>query len=139
MAADSRAHVLDLLNQTWPGAQFSEAQESIAAIVKRIFELPASRKPHPFNLQLRGTNFQIKVWEALLAIPFGMAVTCRDVAEAVGSPGATRAVGTAIGKNPVAYLIPCHRVIRKLGDFGNYAGGRARKMALIGWESAIKI
>ena len=60
----------------------------------------------------------------------------QTVAGAIGSPGTTRAVGTAVGNNPVAYLIPCHRVIRKMGDFGSYAGGRARKMALIGWESA---
>ena len=87
-------------------------------------------------IMLKGTNFQIKVWEALLRIPTGTAVTYQDVATAVGSPGAVRAVGTAIGKNPISYLIPCHRVIRKNAEFGNYGSGSARKKAILGWEAA---
>ena len=135
----TEARKVESLRNQWPEADLVEDSAHIVVLAQRIFPAAGAAVSAPLYLHIKGTNFQIKVWEALLAIPFGMAVTCRDVAEAVGSPGATRAVGTAIGKNPVAYLIPCHRVIRKLGDFGNYAGGRARKMALIGWESAIKI
>jgi AraC family transcriptional regulator of adaptative response/methylated-DNA-[protein]-cysteine methyltransferase len=127
---------VESLRYQWPDADLLEDDAHIVALAERVFPTAPGAVPEPLYLHIKGTNFQIKVWEALLAIPFGAAVTYQAVAEAVGSPGATRAVGTAIGKNPVAYLIPCHRVIRKLGDFGNYAGGRARKMAIIGWESA---
>ena len=78
----------------------------------------------------------MKVWEALLKIPFGTAVSYEDVAVQVGIPGATRAVGSAVGKNPISFIIPCHRVIRKTADFGNYGGGTARKKAILGWEAA---
>lgn len=134
----TEARRVESLRNQWPDADLVEDSAHIVVLAQRIFPAASGAVPAPLYLHIKGTNFQIKVWEALLAIPFGVAVTYRDVAEAVGSPGATRAVGTAIGKNPVAYLIPCHRVIRKLGDFGNYAGGRARKMALIGWESALR-
>lgn len=132
----AEARRVEFLGIQWPDADLVEDDAHIIALAQRIFPAATGAAPAPLYLHIKGTNFQIKVWEALLAIPFGAVVTYQDVAEAVGSPGATRAVGTAIGKNPVAYLIPCHRVIRKLGDFGNYGGGRARKMALIGWESA---
>lgn len=127
--------VQSLRNQ-WPEADLVEDAAHIDTLARRIFPATIESGAAPLHLHVKGTNFQIKVWEALLAIPFGTAVTYQDVAHAIGSTGATRAVGTAIGKNPVAFLIPCHRVIRKMGDFGNYAGGRARKMAIIGWESA---
>ena len=84
----------------------------------------------------RGTNFQLKVWQALLAVPAGKLVTYGDLASMIGAPNAQRAVGSAVGANPVSYLIPCHRVIRSLGVLGNYGGGKTRKQALIGWESA---
>ena len=87
-------------------------------------------------LDLRGTNFQIKVWEALLRIPPGSLVSYADVAGAVGQPRAHRAVASAIGRNPVPFLIPCHRVIRQSGRFGEYRWGTARKQAMIGWEAA---
>jgi AraC family transcriptional regulator of adaptative response/methylated-DNA-[protein]-cysteine methyltransferase len=88
---------------------------------------------------LRGTNFQIQVWEALLRIPLGQVTTYQSIATAIGSPKATRAVGTAIGKNPVPLLIPCHRVIRATGEFGKYAFGSERKKAILGWEMAQNI
>jgi AraC family transcriptional regulator of adaptative response/methylated-DNA-[protein]-cysteine methyltransferase len=125
------------LRTQWPEAYLVEDGVHIETLARRIFPATIESGAASLHLHVKGTNFQIKVWEALLAIPFGTAVTYQVVANAIGSPGATRAAGTAIGMNPVAYLIPCHRVIRKTGDFGNYAGGRARKMALIGWESAI--
>jgi AraC family transcriptional regulator, regulatory protein of adaptative response / methylated-DNA-[protein]-cysteine methyltransferase len=133
---DTGARKVQLLRNQWPDAELVEDGAHIDALARRIFPAAIESSAAPLHLHVKGTNFQIKVWEALLAVPFGAAVTYQAIADAVGNPGATRAVGTAIGKNPVAYLIPCHRVIRKMGDFGNYAGGRARKMALIGWESA---
>jgi AraC family transcriptional regulator of adaptative response/methylated-DNA-[protein]-cysteine methyltransferase len=88
------------------------------------------------KLHLRATTFQMKVWEALLRIPMGRLASYGDVATAIGRPGAGRAVGTAIGANPVAWLIPCHRVIRQSGETGGYMWGPDRKRAIIGWESA---
>ena len=90
----------------------------------------------PLHLLLRGTNFQIKVWEALLCIPPGNVASYEDVARLIGAPRATRAVASAIAQNPVGYLIPCHRVIRKTGVIGDYRWGAARKQALLAWEAA---
>ena len=122
------------LRDRWPNATLLEDPDASAHLVDRIFGdgSPDVRLP----LLLRGTNFQVKVWEALLRIPAGAVVTYEEVAELAGAPGATRAVGTAVGRNPVAYLIPCHRVIRKTGAFGEYRWGSARKRAMLGWESA---
>ena len=92
----------------------------------------------PIRVLLKGTNFQIKVWEALLKIPAGAAVSYGALAEAAGRPGAGRAVGTAVGRNPIAYLIPCHRVLRSNGAVGGYRWGTARKKAMLGYESRHK-
>jgi AraC family transcriptional regulator of adaptative response/methylated-DNA-[protein]-cysteine methyltransferase len=89
------------------------------------------------NVHLRGTNFQLKVWEALLQIPAGEVTTYAGIASRIGNPNATRAVGTAVGHNPIAVLIPCHRVIRKVGEFGNYRYGALRKKALLAREFAL--
>jgi AraC family transcriptional regulator of adaptative response/methylated-DNA-[protein]-cysteine methyltransferase len=86
---------------------------------------------------VRGTNFQIQVWQALLRIPLGGVVSYEGLARAVGLPQGARAVGNAVGDNPIPFLIPCHRVIRKLGEFGNYGEGPARKKAILGWEAAL--
>jgi len=88
------------------------------------------------KLHLKGTPFQLKVWEALLNIPMGKLSTYGSISEAIGNPGASRAVGSAIGSNPVAFLIPCHRVIRASGETGGYHWGGTRKSAIIGWEAA---
>jgi AraC family transcriptional regulator of adaptative response/methylated-DNA-[protein]-cysteine methyltransferase len=90
----------------------------------------------PLSLLLKGTNFQIKVWNALLRIPPGSVTTYGGLAEALGAPKSTRPVGSAVGKNPIAYLIPCHRVIRAMGEFGQYRWGAVRKKAILGWEAA---
>jgi AraC family transcriptional regulator of adaptative response/methylated-DNA-[protein]-cysteine methyltransferase len=89
-----------------------------------------------FDLYVRGSNFQVKVWEALLRIPSGSAVSYETIAARIAAPTATRAVASAIARNPVAFLIPCHRVIRKTGAFGEYRWGSARKKAMLGWEAA---
>ncbi len=85
---------------------------------------------------MRGTNFQVKVWEALLRIPAGGAVSYGDVARWIGKPGASRAVGSAVGANLISYLIPCHRVLRSSGVVGDYRWGHTRKQAILAWESA---
>jgi len=87
-------------------------------------------------VHLRGTNFQIKVWEALLRLPAGKIITYQELAEQIHSPKSARAVGNAVAHNPLAYLIPCHRVLQKSGHFGNYRYGSTRKMAILGWEMA---
>ena len=106
-------------------------------LIKKIFaSSKASGDGTPLTLDLRGTNFQIQVWEALLRIPTGEVTTYQSIAAAIGSPKASRAVGSAVGKNPVPLLIPCHRVIRATGEFGQYAFGSTRKKAILGWEMA---
>ena len=93
-------------------------------------------KLNEIKLHLKGTDFQLKVWETLLKIPLGKLVTYGSIAKEIKSPKASRAVGSAIGDNPVAFLIPCHRVIQSTGAFGQYHWGSARKTAMIGWEAA---
>jgi AraC family transcriptional regulator of adaptative response/methylated-DNA-[protein]-cysteine methyltransferase len=92
----------------------------------------------PFSLFLKGTNFQTKVWKALLRIPPGAVTTYGRLARVMGAPKSARAVGSAVAKNPIAYLIPCHRVIRETGVLGEYRWGSARKRAILGWEAAQK-
>jgi AraC family transcriptional regulator, regulatory protein of adaptative response / methylated-DNA-[protein]-cysteine methyltransferase len=120
----------------WPGAEIAERPAATAPVAERVFAFPADHSPAPLHLVVRGTNFQIQVWQALLRIPLGKAVTYQDIAHHIGMPGASRAVGNAVGNNPIPFLIPCHRVIRKMGEFGNYGEGPQRKKAILGWESA---
>ncbi len=127
---------LATLHSRWRRAALREDAERIRPLVGRIFDPFQARDLPPLHLLLRGTNFQLQVWQALLRIPVGCVVSYRDVATGIGRPGAVRAVGRAIAENPVAYLIPCHRVIRRVGDFGGYRWGAARKMAILGWEAA---
>lgn len=127
------------LRLRWPGAHIVESPDATARLVKQIFALPREQEPAPLHLFVRGTNFQIQVWQALIRIPFGKAVTYEDVARHIGMPRASRAVGSAVGRNPIPFLIPCHRVIRKLGEFGNYGEGPERKKAILGWEAALTV
>lgn len=122
--------------QYWQKATLSEDPALTAPLLPRIFNPALSKKRGPLHLILKGTNFQIKVWEALTRIPFGQAVSYEDVAMQVGNPKAIRAVGTAVGHNPISFIIPCHRVIRKNAEFGNYGSGPVRKKAILGWEAA---
>lgn len=126
---------IDALVADWPQASMREDHNATAALVDPIFDL-AGRNRKPLQLHLRGTNFQVKVWEALLHIPPGAVTTYEHVAAYIGRPSSLRAVGSAVGRNPIAVLIPCHRVLRKTGGFGNYRYGPARKLALLAWESA---
>ncbi|HUH96867.1 MAG TPA: methylated-DNA--[protein]-cysteine S-methyltransferase [Anaerolineales bacterium] len=126
---------LDGLVSYWKEAKLIEDHRSTAPLVTSIFDWKG-REQTPLRLHLSGTNFQLKVWEALLQIPVGAVTTYEHIASEVGNPRATRAVGTAVGHNPIAVLIPCHRVIRKVGGFGNYRYGVPLKMALLGWEAS---
>ena len=132
---NSEGDAIDSLYADWQQAQMIEDYNATALLVEPIFDL-SQRTRKPLHLHLRGTNFQLKVWEALLRIPPGAVVSYQGLAKQAGRPRASRAVGTALGRNPIAVLIPCHRVIRKLGEFGNYRYGVVRKKALLGWEAA---
>jgi AraC family transcriptional regulator of adaptative response/methylated-DNA-[protein]-cysteine methyltransferase len=125
------------LEKSWPKATVVKDQEATRSLAERVFSFPADTPPAPLHLFVRGTNFQIKVWEALLKIPLGRAVSYEDVARHIGLPSASRAVGSAVGANPIPYLIPCHRVIKKMGSFGNYGEGPERKKAILAWEAAL--
>ena len=116
-------------------AQFSRKLDMIQQNALFIFQNDWS-KLHEIKLHLKGTDFQLKVWETLLKIPMGQLATYGTIAQKIGNPNASRAVGTAIGSNPVAFLIPCHRVIQSTGTFGGYMWGPTRKTAMIGWEGA---
>jgi len=131
-----RKDPLTELRHFWRQAEIVEDPQASRKLIDRIFNPSFANTSTPLHLILNGTNFQIKVWEALIKIPFGAVVSYEDVAIQVGLPGATRAVGRAVGKNPISFIIPCHRVIRKTADFGNYGGGTARKKAILGWEAA---
>ena len=120
-----------------PGATFRLAQDETWAACESVFGPGHGDPARPLRLWYKGTNFQIKVWQALLSIPPGALVTYGDIARAIGQPTAARAVGSAIGANPIGLLIPCHRVIRATDLFEtNYRWGAERKLALIGWEQA---
>ncbi len=123
------------LRRRFPNASFKRKRDEFQSETLRIFESDWSDIPK-IKLHLKGTPFQIKVWETLLKIPVGGISTYARVAKAIGRPSASRAVGAAIGSNPVAYLIPCHRVILSTGVIGEYHWGDARKAAIIGWEAA---
>ncbi len=127
---------VDDLRGRWARATLREDQRATRAVADRIFDPVRGRKLSPLTVFVRGTNFQIKVWEALVRIPPGRVLSYGDVAAAIGAPAATRAVGSAVARNPVAFLIPCHRVIRKTGAIGDYRWGAARKKAILAWEAA---
>ncbi len=134
--ANRRSEACDALFHMWPEATFSETSAQVAPIARKIFQPAPRENPRPFNLHLRGTNFQVNVWKALVGIPAGRVVSYQDIAALIGRPRAYRATANAIAINPVAYLIPCHRVIAKSGKIHRYRWGTVRKRAIIGWEAA---
>ncbi len=123
------------LRKKYPNAHFTQTTDKQQQNALFIFTQDWS-KLKEIKLHLKGSDFQLKVWEALLKIPYGGLTTYGDIATQINNPKACRAVGTAIGENPVAFLIPCHRVIRSSGELGNYHWGEIRKTAIIGWEAA---
>lgn len=130
---------LDALHREWPRAQLVRADAKAQQWIDQAFVLSdssAATDGQPWLLHVRGTNFQLKVWQALLMIPEGRVTTYGELAHCVGSAKAARAVGQAVGANPLAYLIPCHRVINGSGVVGHYRGGAERKRGLLAWEAA---
>ncbi|MDQ8038010.1 MAG: methylated-DNA--[protein]-cysteine S-methyltransferase [Pedobacter sp.] len=123
------------LQQEWPAAQLQRDDAAAAALAARLFS--AYQKPEPVHLFVKGSQFQLKVWQALLQLPEGRLLSYGALARAIGQPAASRAVGSAVGANPVALLIPCHRVIRANGVLGEYRWGEARKRVLVGLELAL--
>lgn len=134
MACDQDGrHDLEEMKACWYNSVFHENRELTKNMVANVFDAASPRKLHLF---VKGTNFQVKVWEALLRIPPGALTTYQDIARKVDNPKAVQAVGSAVGSNMIAYLIPCHRVIRKDGILGEYRWSAARKKSIIGWEMA---
>jgi AraC family transcriptional regulator, regulatory protein of adaptative response / methylated-DNA-[protein]-cysteine methyltransferase len=143
-----RAVALTAVQSQWPSAEWQADEALTRPLVEQIFPagednglLPDERDNgrNQLTLFVRGSNFQVKVWEALLRIPPGYACTYQDIARQIGKPKASQAVGNAVGSNSIAYLIPCHRVIRKSGILGDYRWQPARKKAMLGWEAAQRI
>ena len=130
-----RERVLNLLTSDWPNAKLNRNDSRIAERAAAIFAASArSTSDRPLRAFVRGTPFQIRVWRALLRIPTGSLTTYGRLAEAIGQSKAARAVGSAVGANPISFIVPCHRVIRETGALGNYGGGRIRKQVMVGWE-----
>ncbi|HUH49204.1 MAG TPA: bifunctional helix-turn-helix domain-containing protein/methylated-DNA--[protein]-cysteine S-methyltransferase [Mycoplana sp.] len=119
----------------WPNAEYVEDRETTAPYAARVFD-PARWNPEePLRIVLIGSDFQVRVWEALLRIPMGKAVTYADIAGQLGQPKASRAVGAAVGRNPISFVVPCHRALGKSGALTGYHWGLTRKRAMLGWEA----
>ena len=127
---------LKLLQKRWRNSKLIERPDYTKNTALRIFFINSGDKETEIRVIVNGTDFQIKVWEALLRIPEGRVCSYHDIAKSIGLPNANRAVGNAVGANPISYLIPCHRVIKNMGIFGNYQWGEIRKKAILGWEFA---
>ena len=131
----TRAQALADMTRRWPKARFTEAPERTRVHVRGIFSPKDWCREQLVRLVLIGTDFEVRVWEALLKIPMGRAVSYSDIARHLGQPTASRAVGAAVGRNPISFVVPCHRVLRGDGNLGGYHWGLTRKRALIGWET----
>jgi AraC family transcriptional regulator of adaptative response/methylated-DNA-[protein]-cysteine methyltransferase len=136
LAGPTEEAALEELMAEWPQATFVEDGQATGDLVAGIFDPEQDKDRRPFHLLLKGTNFQVQVWQALLSIPPGNMVSYQDVAEHIGRPTASRAIAGAVAKNPVGYLIPCHRVINKSGRYHGYRWGATRKKAILGWEAS---
>ncbi|TYC54170.1 methylated-DNA--[protein]-cysteine S-methyltransferase [Rhodobacterales bacterium] len=131
------AEALEDMSRRWPAARFVSDPKGTARYARRVFDPAEWQQDQPLNIVMIGTDFEIRVWQALLKIPMGRATTYSDVAEAVGKPSASRAVGTAVGRNPISFVVPCHRVLAKGGSLGGYHWGLTRKRAILGWECGL--
>lgn len=121
----------------WPNANYVEDQNFTAPYAARIFDPSKWSATEPLKVVLIGTDFQIRVWEGLLKIPVGKATTYSDLASSINRPDAARAVGTAVGRNPISFVVPCHRVLGKSGALTGYHWGLTRKRAMLGWEAGV--
>jgi AraC family transcriptional regulator of adaptative response/methylated-DNA-[protein]-cysteine methyltransferase len=131
---EERAALADM-KARWPRATYVEDSARTAAIARRIFDSSQWQQNKPLRVVLIGTDWEVRVWEALMQIPMGRLVTYSDIAGKVRSPAAARAVGAAVGKNPVSFVVPCHRVVGKSGELTGYHWGITRKRAMLGWEA----
>jgi AraC family transcriptional regulator of adaptative response/methylated-DNA-[protein]-cysteine methyltransferase len=123
------------MKRRWPLATYVHDQEGTAALAQRVFDSSQWCADQPLRVVLIGTDFEVRVWETLLKIPMGKATTYSDVANKILSPNASRAVGAAVGRNPVSFVVPCHRVLGKSGALTGYHWGTTRKQAMLGWET----
>jgi AraC family transcriptional regulator of adaptative response/methylated-DNA-[protein]-cysteine methyltransferase len=123
------------MQRRWPRARLLESSAATAPLARRIFDPSQWSKDQPLRVVMIGTDFEVRVWETLLDIPMGRASTYSDIAKKLGKPNAARAVGAAVGKNPVSFVVPCHRVLGKSGDVTGYHWGLTRKRAMLGWEA----
>ncbi len=128
---------LDDMRSRWPKARYVEDVAATAPTARRIFDTALWRPEQPLRVVLIGTDFEVRVWEKLLTIPIGNLTTYSGLAAKAGSPKAARAVGAAVGKNPICFVVPCHRVIGKNGDITGFHWGLTRKRAMLGWEAGI--
>ena len=135
-AGKERSALKDMRSR-WPKARYVEDFAATAATARRIFDPSLWRKDQPLRVVLIGTDFEVRVWEKLLDIPMGQLTTYSDLASRAGSPKAARAVGAAVGKNPICFVVPCHRVIGKSGELTGYHWGLTRKRAMLGWEAGM--
>jgi AraC family transcriptional regulator of adaptative response/methylated-DNA-[protein]-cysteine methyltransferase len=131
---DEAAALADMRSR-WPNAVYVEDFGGTAALAQRIFDTKLWRPDQPLRVVLIGTDFEVRVWETLLKIPMGRAVCYSDIAQRIQSPKASRAVGAAVGKNPISFVVPCHRALGKNGTLTGYHWGITRKQAMIGWEA----
>lgn len=135
-AGEERAALRDM-RARWPKARYVEDFAATAATARRIFDPALWRKDQPLRVVLIGTDFEVRVWEKLLTIPMGKLDTYSGIAGKLGDAKAARAVGAAVGKNPICFVVPCHRVVGKSGDITGYHWGITRKRAMLGWEAGM--
>ncbi|MDB9517212.1 methylated-DNA--[protein]-cysteine S-methyltransferase [Roseofilum reptotaenium CS-1145] len=137
LAETERKQAEQILRKSWPNSEIIRDKDATEPLFQQIFHSePLNHAQQPLALLVKGTNFQIQVWRALLNIPFAQITSYQTIANTIGRPTAVRAVANAIGKNPISYLIPCHRVIRQSGELGGYRWGLERKSAMMGWEAS---
>lgn len=139
MDNNDESQAIKLIKHSWSNAVLTKDYKITNGYIKRIFESEKNNSKRPIHLLIKGTNFQIKVWEALLAIPDGKVSSYAQIARAAGYPKAVRAAGTSCGNNSIAFLIPCHRVLTSSGGIGGYRWGIGRKEAILAWESVRNI
>jgi AraC family transcriptional regulator of adaptative response/methylated-DNA-[protein]-cysteine methyltransferase len=133
---EGRQAALDDMAGRWPRAHFCAAPDETAPVAARVFGGPRAELREPVPVLLIGTPFDISVWQALLRIPMGRLVSYTAIARHLGQPSSARAVGTANGRNPISFIVPCHRALRGDGTLGGYYWGLERKRAMIAWEAA---
>ena len=135
--ADGEAAAIEDFRRRWPAARFSENPAATAPIASRIFDPQAWQSGEPLRIVMIGSDFEIRVWETLLGVRCGSATSYAEVAARIGNPKAARAVGAAVGRNPISFVVPCHRVLGSNGSLTGYHWGLTRKRAMLGWEAGV--